>query len=128
MVSRVRQVGGDHYGEEQHGKQHWDVIARYDVGYLEATGTKYLMRHARKAGRQDVEKAVTYFEKMSELRLVTLRRVPYEALHEMYEAAGTGLVERQIITKVLHVGDPAAIREAVELCGVLIEQQYPVAR
>lgn len=62
-TSEVAQVGGDHYNAP--GLQHWDLMELYDIAYLEATASKYVVRYTRKANpRQDIEKAQTYIQKI----------------------------------------------------------------
>lgn len=58
------QVGGDHY----RGRpiQHWDVIDRNGIGYLEGVATKYLCRYKDKNGVQDLRKAEHYIMKLME--------------------------------------------------------------
>lgn len=58
-----RQVGGTHYAAEY---QHWDFVLDAKLTYLEGQFTKYLDRHAKKAGRQDLEKAGHYLQKLIE--------------------------------------------------------------
>lgn len=59
-----RQIGGDHYATKQ-GPQHWDyAIQVLDNRYLEGNITKYVARHRRKNGRQDLEKALHYLDKL----------------------------------------------------------------
>jgi len=61
-----RQVGGSHYA--QGGDfQHWDLVERYGLGYLEGCATKYIARHRSKNGKEDLEKALHYVEKLFEL-------------------------------------------------------------
>lgn len=59
-----RQVGGDHYGGKEY--QHWDFVTDAGLAYLPGVGTKYMDRWPRKAGRQDVEKALHYAQKCLE--------------------------------------------------------------
>lgn len=59
-----RQVGGSHYA----GKvQHWDLIERHGIGYLEGCASKYVVRCKLKNGLQDLEKAVHYIDKLLEM-------------------------------------------------------------
>ena len=56
-----RQVGGDHYRATY---QHWDFV--YDClggDYLLGCFTKYLTRHRKKNGVQDLRKAAHYLDK-----------------------------------------------------------------
>lgn len=59
-----RQIGGDHYAGKY---QHWDLIEKHGIGYLEGCATKYIQRWRKKNGRQDLEKAVHYIDKLIEL-------------------------------------------------------------
>jgi len=58
------QVGGRHYAGEI---QHWDLIERYGIGYLEGCATKYVQRWRKKNGAQDLQKAIHYVDKLLEL-------------------------------------------------------------
>ncbi len=59
----VEQVGGDHY---KAAYQHWDWVADTELPYLEGCATKYISRWRKKGGKQDLEKAVSYLEKLRE--------------------------------------------------------------
>lgn len=60
------QIGGGHY--KGTGYEHWDfVIFRLDGRYLEGCITKYVARHRKKNGLQDVQKARHYTAKLIEL-------------------------------------------------------------
>ncbi len=60
-----RQVGGDHYHEDQ-VIQHWDYVEANDLPYLEAMAIKYVGRHADKDGLEDLDKAIHFIEKIKE--------------------------------------------------------------
>lgn len=68
MSANETQIGGDHY---RSSVQHWDLITRNAIGYLEGNATKYLSRWRKKNGRQDLEKTLHYIEKMLELAHTT---------------------------------------------------------
>ena len=42
-------------------------MERNDIGYLEGCATKYIIRHHKKNGKQDVQKAEHYVEKLINL-------------------------------------------------------------
>lgn len=66
MSANDRQVGGDHYSKE--GEQHWDRMYRlYGRGYFVGCATKYIERYHLKNGKQDLEKAIHFIEKLIEL-------------------------------------------------------------
>jgi hypothetical protein len=59
-----RQVGGKHY---KGGIEHWDYILANDIPYIEAQIIKYVERHTKKNGIQDLEKAQHFLEKLIEV-------------------------------------------------------------
>lgn len=61
-----RQVGGTHYRTE-HGMQHWDVVAKFDLDYFQGQITRYLFRWRKKNGIEDLEKARHFLDKYIEL-------------------------------------------------------------
>lgn len=60
-----RQVAGTHYGGATW--QHWDWTVENSLGYLEGQVTKYISRWRRKNGREDLEKALHYADKLYEV-------------------------------------------------------------
>jgi hypothetical protein len=58
--NQVKQVGGDHY--KQTTLQPWDVISAWSLDPWLANVVKYVQRHQRKNGREDLLKAVHYLE------------------------------------------------------------------
>lgn len=66
LTANSIQVGGDHYNKE--GEQHWDRIYRlYGRGYFIGCATKYAERYHLKNGKQDLEKAIHFLQKLIEL-------------------------------------------------------------
>ena len=65
MKVNERQVGGEHYKCDF---QHWDLIARNDIGYLEGCATKYIVRWKDKGWVEDLKKARHYTEKLISIR------------------------------------------------------------
>lgn len=62
MNPNDRQVAGNHYRATI---QHWDyVITALDNRYLEGNITKYVTRHRKKNGIQDLQKAMHYLDKL----------------------------------------------------------------
>lgn len=59
-----RQVGGGHYKTDM---EHWDLVENAGLGYLEGCATKYVTRWRKKAGLQDLEKALHYVDKLISL-------------------------------------------------------------
>jgi hypothetical protein len=57
----VNQVGGSHYAGKY---QHWDYCKDAGTGYLEGHATKYLVRWRKKGGIQDLEKSLSFVDKL----------------------------------------------------------------
>ncbi|MCC8175137.1 MAG: DUF3310 domain-containing protein [Bacteroidales bacterium] len=54
------QIGGDHY--TRLAIQPIDFILGNNLGFCEGNVIKYVCRHRRKNGRQDLEKAIHYLQ------------------------------------------------------------------
>jgi hypothetical protein len=65
MSANNRQVGGSHYAA---AIQHWDIVVKWHVPYLEAQVMKYVTRCHKKNKRQDLEKALHFAEKLHEVQ------------------------------------------------------------
>jgi len=64
--ANAKQVGGDHY--DKTGEQHWDRQYRlFGPGYFVGCATKYIERYRDKNGKQDLEKAIHFLQKLIEL-------------------------------------------------------------
>lgn len=72
-TANSKQVGGTHYADGGEC-QHWDFVAVNGLGYLEGCATKYVTRHRKKHGAQDLQKALHYIEKLTEM--FTTGRIP----------------------------------------------------
>lgn len=59
-----RQVGGEHYKATPY--QHWDFAIDTCMPYMEGQISKYIDRHRRKRGLEDVEKAGHFLQKLRE--------------------------------------------------------------
>jgi len=58
------QVGGSHYGGVTF--QHWDFVIANHLGYFEGQITKYVLRWRKKNGKQDLQKALHYLQKLQQ--------------------------------------------------------------
>lgn len=58
------QVGSDHY---QTAIQTWDYIQANGIPYLDGNVIKYVSRHAKKNGKEDLLKAKHYIDKIIEV-------------------------------------------------------------
>jgi len=59
-----KQIGGAHYVSTI---QHWDYVAANDLDYFQAQITKYVARHKKKHGLEDLKKAQHFLEKYIEI-------------------------------------------------------------
>lgn len=66
-TANERQVGGDHYKGSDY--QHWDYGHDCHLHGIAWTASKYVSRSRRKNGREDLEKALHYYDKAQELKL-----------------------------------------------------------
>lgn len=124
---RIEQVGGDHYASA--GLQHWDLCARHDVHYLLGCASKYVARHRRKNGREDLQKAISYLERYGrarsdgETRYGPDRMVPAGLLIDWAAAAQLDVRDLPALHAIMctcqhHV--------ATEMLRQMIELEYPV--
>ena len=69
MTANNKQIGGEHYKKHGvSGEQHWDRQYRlFGPGYFIGCATKYIERYKDKNGKQDLEKAIHFIEKLIEL-------------------------------------------------------------
>ena len=58
MKTKDNQVGGDHY--KNCGIQPIEYIKANDLDYCAGNVIKYVTRHRKKNGREDIEKAIQY--------------------------------------------------------------------
>jgi len=65
MSANEKQEGGNHY--KKYGDlQPWDVVIKWNLGYLEGTALKYIARWRDKNGIEDIKKAIHFLEKLVE--------------------------------------------------------------
>jgi hypothetical protein len=117
----VAQVGGKHYQAEL---QHWDVMETYDVGYLEATATKYLMRWRKKGTPElDLGKSASYIEKAVKCRpgQGARRLVPQDVIELMCSAASVHWMDRDLIIRLLCSGSHQDFVEVLEQVQGMVE-------
>lgn len=74
------QHGGDHY---QSTFQHWDLVHRMRLGYYAGCSSKYIARHWKKNGREDLAKAGHFLQKWIEV--IECGQFPYPP----YESNGS---------------------------------------
>ena len=64
------QVGGTHYKQQDGKEEHWDRVARLGLDYFQAQITKYVERHKKKGGIEDLRKARHFLDKYIELQQI----------------------------------------------------------
>jgi hypothetical protein len=128
-----KQVGGSHY--QTKGVQHAHFCQQNQIPWCEACALKYLLRHRKKNGIQDLEKAIHYLEicryesyKLAEVKPTDMRPslfvVPFEHfINDNSVPDEEGWIMYLIITHQTKYGENALI-EAVRLIKELIAT-YP---
>lgn len=66
MKSLNKQEGGDHY--KDHAIQPVEFIQKNKIGFMEGNVIKYVCRHHKKNGVEDINKAIHYLEMLRELQ------------------------------------------------------------
>lgn len=64
MSYKTKQIGGDHYSG--FAIPPIDFVVKNKLGFLEGNAIKYIVRHGKKNGKEDLLKAVHYIEMMIE--------------------------------------------------------------
>ena len=82
MAVNAEQVGGSHYKSDY---QHWDLVIKVSMGYLEGNSTKYVSRWRKKGGMEDLRKARHYLDKLLEVcadkPVLLLRSLPIKEIY-----------------------------------------------
>lgn len=65
MNAKDKQEGGSHY---QMPIQPIEYITKNELGYMEGNVVKYISRHGKKNGAEDIRKAIHYCELILELK------------------------------------------------------------
>lgn len=65
MAADDKQIAGDHY--KKLDPEPWNVIIKWNLGYLEGTALKYIARWRDKGGIDDIKKAIHFLEKLVEI-------------------------------------------------------------
>lgn len=84
-----KQIGGVHYGASNYA--HWDFVIDNRLGYFEGQITKYVMRYKYKNGKEDLEKALHYLDKL--IWAYELGFIPWPAPRKMQLERFTALKE-----------------------------------
>lgn len=112
MQANDRQVGGSHYKSEF---QHWDLVIKLHLDYLAGCATKYIARHKKKNGRQDLEKSLHYIDKMIQDTDTCCKRTEHNIVlvERFLESNSIYGLEKAAITNIIF-GDLLEAKSAVE--------------
>lgn len=131
MNSNTTQVGGNHYKGTTY--QHWDfVMIALGGRYLEGNITKYITRHRKKNGLQDLQKARHYLTKLIELYnlgdVEPIFNINYGVLrHQSWEhfcdVNGVDVTERMIVQLVSTWRNREELHKAGTILDALIEKE-----
>lgn len=121
-MSKTAQVGGDHY-KSAAGQQHWDLVEDFDIAYLEANATKYLMRYDRKGSPLlDLGKAKSYLERLLESRTVARRRVTIHRLETFCHVNDLSPVKSELMALILNRGTRRDFEQAIAIIDRLMKE------
>lgn len=126
MNANNRQVGGSHYSSQM---QHWDFVVAAGLGYFEGQITKYVARHARKNGLQDLQKARHFAQKYAEVLRAedgTTKCAALDAAEEFCAAHPTlGPYERAVITTLAQPCSYLELNQVEKWLALLSAEKYP---
>lgn len=98
MAANEKQIAGDHY--KKYGDlQPWDVVIKWNLGYLEGTALKYIARWRDKGGIDDIKKAIHFLEKLVELNTPVSNDLPILRSGELTKGFGTAMGGLRSLTK-----------------------------
>lgn len=128
MSANDRQVAGSHYNGVS--LQHWDyVIAALDGRYLEGNITKYVCRHRKKNGVQDLEKALHYMDKLLEVyEAKKIRQLDYRPgsmnfpMDEFIRENGLNATEAYVVKRLAYWYNRSHLLTAKNHILLLLEQ------
>lgn len=121
------QVAGTHY---RAGFQHWDLVAKLRLDYFQGQITKYVTRHRRKHGAQDLDKAIHFLMKVSYLHAhgdwPLLHLHPTSAMLHDYQAANQlNLLESRVVFYVCTWTTQDGMKLAEQALYELHHAHYP---
>lgn len=131
-MSERMQYGGDHY-ETSDGYEHWDWVIDAEIGYLAGNATKYVSRWRKKNGVADLQKALTYVDKMiatrrnSDWHYRESRWKTRTATERFVQSAGLNEDEASIVWLLAGPCPPEMLRLARERLETLIRDAQRAA-
>lgn len=126
----MTQIGGGHYKGTTY--QHWDfVIQALEGRYLEGNITKYVTRHRKKNGLQDLLKARHYLDKLIEqynLGFVSPLVQPHRLVHHQTpehfcDVNGLDVSERNFVVLLSNWHSRADLNIAGRMLDAMIDRE-----
>jgi hypothetical protein len=122
MPANDTQVGGNHYKTSY---EHWDLVIKLKLGYLEGCTTKHVARWRKKNGMQDLQKAMHYLDKLIEVaKYNTIHdSTPVDKEIEQFVAANNlGHLEYQYLFILCTYHNDKALKNARQILNKLIAE------
>lgn len=133
MNPNDKQIGGSHYATGA-AVQHWDYVMEALNGrYLEGNISKYVSRHAKKNGLEDLKKAQHYLEKLSALyaqaKITAIRApghvTPARNVGAFITSAGLGYWESRICVALTQWASSFELLEIHSMLHALVRSCAP---
>jgi len=122
MKANDIQFGGDHY-KNGGNLQHWDWIAQnFGAGYFVGCATKYVARHRKKNGMEDLNKAGHFVQKLLELKeegVVFFKMHARVSVAEFAQANGLTDLETKFCDLVAHWNIGNNLTEALTTLDII---------
>ncbi len=122
----VDQVGGKHYFTGDNVVQHWDVVPG-QAPYLLGCASKYASRHRTKKGQEDVEKGISYLEKIIDIAVNYHPEVNWDAMRAWARKVPKMSLLDWTAIEQMYCG---LYQEAIDTLRLILEQDYqqPIQR
>lgn len=129
MPANDHQVGGRHY---KTAYEHWDLVLDTGMGYLDGCATKYIARHRKKNGQEDLQKALHYVNKLIEAsranKVVGILVDRGEAVNRFALINDLTSAERRVIYCLVHWESEADLLEARDMLLQLMDIADPLSQ
>lgn len=122
MGANDTQVGGAHYKSTY---EHWDLVIKIPLSYLEGTCTKYVTRWRKKSGVQDLRKAMHYLDKLIEVGDYRVKRSLIDIDNEVERFASANnlsFLEYQFLFIICTYHEEKDLRNARRILVLIMNQ------
>ena len=119
-------MGGAHYEHGSKDNQHWDLMSQWDIEYLLATSSKYIVRFDRKGTpKLDLEKSISYVQKQLVCHPNGARRLIPAAYIDIWYGHNDISEQKKLLLELIHVdGTAYALTAAVIAMKEIIDANY----